>query len=240
MTAVSRRCLLVVAAASTVASTSSCAKIKNLAKNIGSNPTVQELIGEIAKEVGANVVLKIAKYTASHLDEWRNNIESKVKEWASGGSVSSCDDDHMWTDNPDSPTIIVRELRGSPSSCEANSSNSYCAIFFDAASDVVLLPMWAWMTLREFTKEQYSDKEGADLKRTQALLRMAIRPTSSRTDQHETPGNAVATVSWKTKEGQVDIARIEKDDHTYKGVIKVFGYPDENGLPTVVEMDLSE
>ena len=56
VTAVSRRCLLVVAAASTVASTSSCAKIKNLAKNIGSNPTVQELIGEIAKEVGANVV----------------------------------------------------------------------------------------------------------------------------------------------------------------------------------------
>lgn len=248
MTVISRRYLFAVATVSAVASTSSCATIKNLAKNIGSSPAVKELIGEVAKEVGADLVLKGIKYAANHLSEWRNYIDSKVEEWVSDGRITDCDDDDedkdegvsMWTDNPDSPTIIVKELHGSHSFCEANSSNSCCAIFFNGASDAFLLPTWAWMTLREFAKKQYSDKEGADLKRRQAFLRLALRPSSSHVERHETLGKVVAdTVCWKTIVGQVDMAKIEKSDHTYKGAIKVSGYPDEKGPSAVDEIDLS-
>ena len=80
MTVISRRYLFAVATVSAVASTSSCATIKNLAKNIGSSPAVKELIGEVAKEVGADLVLKGIKYAANHLSEWRNYIDSKVEE----------------------------------------------------------------------------------------------------------------------------------------------------------------
>ena len=155
MTAISRRYFVAAAAAIAATSTGSCGILKN--------PHVQSFIAEVAKTVGAEVILDLGKYAADHLGEWKSYIESKVNEWVGESVISNCDSPNMWTDDPENQTIIVREFYGPSPSCETGYSNSYCAIFFGGASDVIMLPTWAWMTLRVFAIEQCSDKEGSAL-----------------------------------------------------------------------------
>jgi lipoprotein len=234
MTVISRRYLFAVTAVAATG-TSSCGIFKN--------PRVQKFIKnaieEIAATVGADFVLDLGEYVKDHLGEWKSYIESKVNEWVGEDAISDCDPSKMWTDDPDNPTIIVKEVYGPSSSCEANSDDSYCAIFFSGASDAILLPTWSLITLHDFVIEQCEDEEGADLNRIKQLLKKTLCPTSSHTEQYETPGNTVETVSWRTQDGQVEMAKIEKDDHTYEGMIKVDGYPDESNSWTVRRYSIS-
>lgn len=232
MTVISRRYLFAVAAVAATG-TSSCAIFKN--------PRVQKFIKnvveEIAASVGADFILDFGKYVEDHLSEWKSYIESKVTEWVGEDAISDCDPSKMWTDDPDNPTIIVKEFYGPSSSCETD-SDSCCAIFFSGASDAILLPTWALVTLYNFVIEQCKDKEGADLNRIKQLLKETLRPTSSHVEQHETPSNTVDTLYWETRYGQVEMAKIEKDDHTYEGMVKVDGYPDGSNPSTVYRTDI--
>lgn len=234
MTIISRRYLFATAAIAATG-TSSC----GIFKNPRVQKFVENIVEEIAASVGADFVLDLAKYAEDRLSEWKNYIESKVTEWVGENYISDCDPSKMWTDDPDNPTIIVKEFYGPSSSCEASSDDSCCAIFFSGASDTVLLPTWALATLYKFVIEQCKDKEGADLNRIKQLLKETLRPTSSHAEQHGTPSNAVETVYWETQYGQVEMAKIEKGDHTYEGMIKVDGYPDGSDPSTVYRTDIS-
>ena len=105
MTVISRRYLFAVAAVAATG-TSSCAIFKN--------PRVQKFIKnvveEIAASVGADFVLDFGKYVEDHLSEWKSYIESKVTEWVGEDAISDCDPSKTWTDDPDNPTIIVKEF----------------------------------------------------------------------------------------------------------------------------------
>ena len=181
------------------------------------------------------------------LADWGDGISLKWNEWANGEEISHCGYSEVWVDNSATPTIVVMGfssyIDASVEACKASSIkadplNDYCAVFFDTANDAILLPSWAWQTLLMFADEQRSDKEGADLERIKQFLKISLSPISSHTEEHETWANAVATVSWQTNYGPVDIGRIEKDDHNYEGIIKVSGFPDGSKKPTVFKSDL--
>lgn len=247
MGSVSRRALLAAVGASTVAGSSSCAAIRNFAGKSLSNPAVRDFIAQVAAKIGAEIVMDVGEKFEGVLADWRDGISSKWNEWSNEGKIGDCRYHEVRVDNSNTPTIVVVGFLShdrapteacKESSIETDPMNDYCAVFFDTANDAILLPAWAWQTLLMFADEQCSDKEGADLERIKQFLKISLSPISSHTEEHETWANAVATVSWQTSYGPVDIGRIEKDDHGYEGTIKVSGFPDGSKKPTVFKGDL--
>lgn len=243
MNSVTRRTLFAAAGVAVVAtSSSSCSKA-----SVASSPLVKNFLVEVASAIGAEIVLSVAEKFEGILSDWASGIHSKWVEWKNNGEVANCRAHKVVVDNVDNPTLVVVNLHpvyivdnacGGRYSDPMYPLNECCAVFFDTAKDAILLPGWAWQTLLMFVEQQKTDKEGAILKQTEQLLRVSLRPTSSRTEEHQTWANAVSTVSWQTGVGPVDIGRIEKEDHTYKGVIKVTGFPDKSGSPIVFEKDI--
>lgn len=247
MSSVSRRALLAVVGVSAVAGGSSCAAIRNFAEKSLSNPAVRDFLTQVAATLGAEIIMDVGEKFEGVLADWRDGISLKWNEWANGEEIAHCRYSEVWVDNSATPTIVVvgffSYVDASVEACKASSIkadplNDYCAVFFDTANDAILLPSWAWQTLLMFADEQRSDKEGADLERIKQFLKISLSPISSHTEEHETWANAVATVSWQTNYGPVDIGRIEKDDHSYEGIIKVSGFPDGSKKPTVFKSDL--
>lgn len=239
MNSIARRSLFAAVGVTIAAGSSSCS-------TASMNPLVKDFLVQVASTIGAEVVLGVGEKFEGPFKDWASGISSKWNEWHGGEEIGECRAHEVVVDNAGRPTIIVVDFYPayvSDDACKGYSDPAYplnqsCAVFFDTANDAVLLPGWAWQTLLMFVEQQKKDKEGAILKQTEQLLRLSLCPTSSRTEEHETWANAVSTVSWQTGVGPVDIGRIEKDDHTYKGVIKVSGFPDENGSPTVFEEDI--
>jgi lipoprotein len=247
VSSVSRRALLATVGVSAVAGGSSCAAIRNFAGKSLSNPAVRDFITQVAATLGAEIVMTVGEKFEGVLADWSDGILSKWNEWSNEGEIADCRYGKVRIDNSATPTIVVvgffSYVDASTEACKASSikadpMNDYCAVFFDTANDAILLPAWAWQTLLMFADEQCSDKEGADLERIKQFLKISLSPISSHTEEHETWANAVATVSWQTSYGPVDIGRIEKDDHGYEGIIKVSGFPDGSKKPTVFKGDL--
>lgn len=239
MNFITRRSLFAAIGVTIAAGSSSCS-------TASMNPLVKDFLVQVASTIGAEVVLGVSEKLEGPFQDWASGISSKWDEWYNGGEVAMCRAHEVVVDNADRPTIVVVDFAPvyvPDDACKGYSDPTYplnrsCAVFFDTANDAVLLPGWAWQTLLMFVEQQKTDKEGAILKQTEQLLKLSLRPTSSHTEEHETWANAVSTVSWQTGLGPVDIGRIEKDDHTYKGVIKVSGFPDEEGSPIVFEKDI--
>ena len=240
MNPVTRRSLFAAVGVTIAAGSSSCSKTPMNFLN-------KEFLVKIASTIGVEVELEVTFGELKDLfSDLANGISSKWDEWRSGGEIGACRAHKVMVDNAGRPTIVVMDIDPvyiTDEICKAAEDPTYplnqsCAVFFDTANDAILLPGWAWQTLLMFVEQQKIDKEGAILKQTEQLLRLSLCPTSSHTEEYETWANAVSTVSWQTGLGPVDIGRIEKDDHTYKGVIKVSGFPDEEGSPIVFEEDI--
>lgn len=113
-----------------------------------------------------------------------------------------------------------------------------CGVVINKGQDGILLPAWAWQTMLMFRSDITKGKSAEEKNRLDALLRVALAPVSSRTDSHTSWANAVASVSYLTHMGPVDIAKVEQADHSFNGLIKVSGFPDKTNQGTVWEFPL--
>lgn len=240
MNSITRRSLLAAIGVTVAAGSSSCSKSPDFLNN--------SFLAKVASAIGVEVKLEITFGELKDLfGDLASRISSKWGEWRSGGEIANCTEGRIVVDDTGHPTIVVAsyfpayvtdDTCGKRNLDPTYPLNQSCAVFFDTANDAILLPGWAWQTLLMFVEHQKTDKEGAVLKQTEQLLRVSLCPTSSHVEEHETLANVASIVSWQTRLGPVDIGRIEKSDHTYKGIIKVSGFPDENGSPMVFEEDI--
>ncbi|SDN37530.1 hypothetical protein SAMN05216355_102167 [Actinomyces ruminicola] len=247
MIPVSRRSLLTATAVTTAAgATSSCAALGTATEAAGaalSNPAVQSFLIQLAATIGAELALDWIRGDTEPLSDWEDSIDAKWGEWHESDDVGWCSPLRVYVDNDSRPSIVVKRFYADDAECKTSDRtrdplNDHVGVFLDSGKDAVLLPAWAWQTVMMFAEQQRMGKEGADLKQVDQLLKLALQPTSSKTDSHETWANAVSTVSWGTVCGPVDVGRIENDDHTYRGIIKVAGFPDEFGESIVFENNL--
>lgn len=210
-----------------------------------SNPAVQSWLVGLASTLGATVIT----------DLFKEGPDKTLKEWSTGFWEVY---DRLMPDRTESRCVYTKGYRseGVPafllvalvaaatsgvSDCERQPSdpmNDPCAVVINKGKDCFLLPAWAWQTLVTFGEDQVSGKHDAELQQMKALLAVALAPTSSKVESRQSWAKAVAYVSYMTHLGPVDLAKVEKPDHSFSGMIKVSGFPDKQGFATVWEYKL--
>lgn len=212
-----------------------------------SNPAVQSWLVGLASTLGATIITDLAKQGA----------DKTIKDWSTGfweayhrlmpdrtqpGQECAYATGYRSEGTPAFLLIaLVAAATSSRSECQASKSdplNDPCAVIINKGKDSFLLPAWAWQTLVTFAQDQTSSKRDADLQQMKALLSVALGPTSSKVESNRSWANAVAYVSYMTHLGPVDLAKVEKPDHSFTGLIKVSGFPDKQGFATVWEYKL--
>ena len=240
---INRRSLLLAAGiASVLPVTTGCQAVAVAA----ANPAVQGWLVALGANLGATIVTDLSKKGPDKtFSEWTTGFWSLYQKWFPDRGQNGCAGTRQAYLATGTPTfILVRTVAQQTSNLETCRNAPYdplndgCAVVINKGMDGFHLPAWAWHTLAMFCSDMVKDKSGADLERIKALLRVSLAPISSQVARSTSWAQAVAYISYVTHVGPVDIAKIEKSDHSFNGMIKVGGFPDESRRGTVWEFVL--
>jgi len=208
------------------------------------NPAVQGWLSALSANLGAQVLTDFStKGIDATVNEWSTGFWELYHLWFPEAGDNGCVSAYAYRSEAN-PTFLLaatysQSLAGTRcNEAEGDPLNDGCGVVIDTGQDGFHMPSWAWQTLAMFCSESLRWKTGKDLNRQKALLRVALAPVSSHADSQVSWTGAVAYLSYQTHMGPVDIAKIEKPDHSFKGMIKVSGFPDKVDEGTVWEYSL--
>lgn len=186
-----------------------------------SNPATQTFLVSVATSLGASAIEDVLKEGAKGLEKWYGPTQEWITKW--NRKKKSYYYHEVFKSEASPAFLLVRtslDANGNPLKDEVG-------VILNYGAEAVRLPAWAWQTLIMFSEAFLQGRDGANEAQARALMVAALAPTTSKVAKHATPAGAIATVSYQTKLGPVDLAKVEESDHSYSGVIKVSGIPDE-------------
>lgn len=184
------------------------------------NPATERFLAQVAIALGASVLEDALKEGSVGLKKWFEPTMKWITKWHGKSTFWWYSQVFGSTYSPGFLLVrISKKESGNPLRDEVG-------IILDYGKEAIRLPAWAWQTLVIFSEDFLKNRTGADLAQARALLVAALAPSSSKVKTHATPTGVVATVSYSSKLGPVDILKIEEENHSFSGVIKVAGIPD--------------
>lgn len=212
-----------------------------IARVAAANPAVNGWLVALAANLGANI---ITDFSTSGVDstvkEWSTGFWSLYHKWFPERGQNGCRQS-VGRRSDGSPAFMLVATISSTEEClqaTPDPLHDGCGIAINKGEDGIYLPAWAWHTIAMFCSDATRGEWGAGLERTRKLLSVALGPTSSHTAGDTSWANAVAYVSYMTHLGPVDVAKVEQPDHSFRGMIKVSGFPDQTRKGTVWEFPL--
>jgi len=210
------------------------------------NPATQTWLATLAATLGANIVTDLAKEGPDEATKaWLTGFWELYAHWFPDRGDNGCayTSECYRADATPAFLLIALVAAATPdaAACENAQSdplNDPCGVVINEGKDGILLPAWAWQTLVTFANDQTGSKRDAELEQTKALLSVTLAPTSSKVQSDQSWARAVEYVSYMTHVGPVDLAKVERPDHSFTGMIKVSGFPDKVGAATVWEYAL--
>lgn len=209
------------------------------------NPAVRSWLRDFSVALGAGTLVNLTEKISNAINEWGVGFQKLYKEWfpKADGACSLPRETYLSSASPEFLTVpvshgVIKGYIAAGTCASPDYLNDGCALVINKGEDGIYLPGWAWQTLLLFCGEMTKGLSGKDLNQKRALLRVALAPVSSKVKEETTWSNAISALSYKTHMGPVDIAKIEQPDHTYKGFLKVGGFPDEKDEGSVWEFSL--
>lgn len=239
--AVSRRTLLAgVPATILLPGVAGCQAVPAAA--VALNPAAPGWLAMVAAALAATIVTDLSKEGLdATAEEWLTGYRELQSKWFEDGQRFCAE--HSTAQRSESPSFLLLALGaaaiGADDICpDMDPLTDRCVVLINKGADGLLLPSWAWQTLVMFSDDMITDLEDAELERMKALLSVALAPTSSQVEANQSWAEAVSYVSYMTHVGPVDIAKVERTDHTFAGLIKIAGFPDAVGEGSVWEFTL--
>ncbi len=197
------------------------------------NPAVNNWLYQFGIALAATATVELGKDP-----EWRKAFWTLYEQWFPEREDNGCVTSVTQMSEGPGPLFLLVATRASTEPCKSESNradplNDGCGVVINKGEDGFHLPSWAWQSLAMFAHEITTDLSGADLERAKTLLQVSLAPTSSDTGRDQSWAKAVEFISYQTHMGPVDIARVENEDHTFSGLVKVSGFPDATGQATV-------
>lgn len=209
------------------------------------NPAVQGWLVTLAATLSANIITDFSKQgDDATVKEWSTGFWSLYRKWFPERGKNGCVGSLGRRSDGSPAFMLVRTVTQETPTTEAcrqaegDPLHDGCGMVINKGEDGVHLPAWAWHTIAMFCSDVTRGKRGADLERTKRLLSVALGPTSSQTAGDISWAKAVAYISYMTHLGPVDVAKVEQPDHSFRGMIKVSGFPDQTRQGTVWEFPL--
>jgi hypothetical protein len=103
--------------------------------------------------------------------------------------------------------------------------------FVNTGRQYVVLKPWAWQTLLMFVHSLTSGQSGAGLDIAKAGCALSLMPSGVRPVSGHSPEGTVDWVSYKSRNGVVEISRVQGTNSSVTGVITATAISDADGQP---------
>lgn len=110
--------------------------------------------------------------------------------------------------------------------------------FVNTGYQYVVLKPWAWQTLLMFVHNLTSNQSGAGLDIAKAGCALSLLPSGVRPVSGQSPEGTVDWVTYKSRNGTVEISRVQGSNTSTTGVITASAIQDGNGQPLVMSFGL--
>lgn len=193
------------------------------------NPAVQGWLGSLATMIAADVIGDIIN----------DRIDGRWKSWTKATSQAVSEEDFEWHGtvshgHPVPPTILIRTSKAK----KGDPMTDRLLACVDKGRASVVFEAWAWQALSMFVQQLLRGKEGADRAGFQSLAVLSLIPSGTKPSTGNSPRGSVGWMTYETRNGSVEIAKVKKSGGSHIAIITAEGIPDKNHNPTVKEFTL--
>ena len=194
------------------------------------NPALDDWLEKIASDVGATLVEDAwDKGLSGFFSSWSDNVKTAQDQttgyqWFSGNY-------YVHT----VPPVVLLSMYKAEDADPLTDGLLACV---NDGKDAVVFEPWAWQALSMFVNELTQGKTGADLAGFQSLCVLSLIPSGTAPKSGSSPEGSVAWMTYRTRNGDVEITRQKQPDGSYTATIKANGIPDADHKPTVKEYPL--
>jgi hypothetical protein len=121
---------------------------------------------------------------------------------------------------------------------DGDPATDHLVAFVNKGRQYVMLKPWAWQTLLLFVNSVTTGQSGANLDIAKAGCALSLLPSGVRPVSGGSPEGTVDWVTYKTKNGTVEISKVQSSNSTTTGVITASPIQDDNGQPLVMSFGL--
>ena len=190
-------------------------------------PTVGAWLSELATALSVAVAIDVLKYGAKiGVKEWKETLYDRLGPGEGWYKVNG------YCRTEVAPALLVATAATEERLDDPKTTD--VVVVLKKGREGVRLPSWAWFALSTFGNK-YLDEGDKDLRHERvALLGYALAPAGVREKRVTLPGKLIAGVNYATAAGgYVELGKLENEDHSYTGAIKISGMPDKTGAARV-------
>jgi hypothetical protein len=209
------------------ASLASCAAAPAVVEAVF-NPATVDWLSQLALAVGATEVEKVLEDGLKYAwEKWRPGVRKAV------ASQPRPDDyyyQNAWV-HPIPPVVLIGMTKGRHSSAVTDPMTDHLLACVEGGRSYVEFQPWAWQTLSMLVHQLTQGKSGSNLEQTKQLCVLTLVPSGTRPSVGESPEGTVGWLTYKSRNGHVEIAWSRRSQNTWNGTITASAIPDAQGNP---------
>jgi hypothetical protein len=126
------------------------------------------------------------------------------------------------------PPVVLLQLSRTP---DGDPSTDLLVAFVSTGREYVVLQPWAWQTLLMFVNSLTSGQSGANLDIAKAGCALSLMPSGVKPVTGRSPEQSVEFVTYQSRNGTVEISRVQGSTSSATGVITASAIQDSDGAP---------
>lgn len=201
----------------------------------GFNPAIDTWLAGIASSIAATLITDgVQKGLSGAFKSSTTPVQNQVNSATSRSTGYSAVYDDTWA-HPGPPVVLVGIVKkvgiGDP-------MTDRLVACVDGGKQVVEFETWAWQGLYLYIDSLTYGKQGADLTRMQELCILSLIPSGVKPNAGRSPQGTVGWMTYRTRNGTVEIAYVKESDGTRSAFVTAEGIPNELGKPTETKFSL--
>jgi hypothetical protein len=195
------------------------------------NPAITGWLSQIAVGIAANEIGDLFKGAVSkRWQAWQKNVKNNA--------ATLLGDDWWYTQtaygHAGPPTVLI--AIGGGKDIDPMRDRLYAAV--ENGESAVIFDAWAWQGLSLYVHDLSNGKQGEDLNRMRMLSALSLVPSGTRPRRGQSPKKTVDWMTYQTRNGVVEIARIQEAGGAATAIVTAEGVPNADGKPTVKQYKL--
>jgi hypothetical protein len=136
--------------------------------------------------------------------------------------------------HPIPPTVLVR----ASTKKGRNPKSDHLVAFVETGQAHIMFRPWAWQTLWMYIYYLTNGQTGANLDVAKAVCALTLLPSGTRPKTGKSPEGTVGWMTYKSRNGTVEITRVRGPEGSVSGVITASAIPGADGKPSTQSFTL--
>jgi len=196
------------------------------------NPALTDWLAQLGLAIGAAEIEKLIDLSVrAGWHAWTRHVGDVVYQQTAGS--------HSWYSyvsllHPLPPVVMFSTSK----SRAGDPMTDRLVSCVDTGEHVVVFESWAWQSLFMFINSMTAQRTGSDLARYRQLCVLTLIPSGTRPSSGSSPAGTVGWMTYESRNGAVEVARVRDPDGSERGIITAYGIPKADGSPTEASFTL--